>query len=100
MGRARNRKPSHPGKVFKLDVLEPTGTSITKAAEMLDISRKHLSKFVNEGTPCSPDMAKRLAIVTGTSLASWLNMQTALDIWEAENDSGDQYDSLPRLAFG
>lgn len=98
--RTRNRKPTHPGKLFKLDILEPSKTTITDAAVMLGISRKHLSSFIHEKAPCSKDMAKRLAIATNTSIESWLNMQTALDVWEAKQDQGEQYQTIGRLAFG
>ena len=53
------------------------GISITKAAEALGVSRKHLSAFVNGDEPCSNDMAQRLSKATETS---WLNMQTMVDI--------------------
>ena len=42
------RKPTHPGEVFLKDVLEPLGINITDAAEMLGVTRKTLSEFVNE----------------------------------------------------
>jgi addiction module HigA family antidote len=94
---ARKRKPVHPGKVFKLDVLEPLGLSITAAAEKLDISRKHLSDFVNEKISCSIDLAIRIAHATDTSVASWLNMQTNLDVWNAEQVPKNQLTSIKRL---
>ena len=84
MTRQRTRKPTHPGIVFKKDVLDELDLSISKAADILGISRKHLSGFVNGHVPCSKDMAQRIAIATETSVASWLNMQNALDVWEAE----------------
>lgn len=99
MTRTRNRKPTHPGVVFRLDVLEPTSTSVTKAAEILGVSRKHLSEFVNEKKPCTRDMAMRIAIATKTSVASWLNMQTTLDVWEAEHDDSGVYQSVMRAAL-
>lgn len=80
----RTRKPIHPGKVFKLDVLEPLKLTITDAAKALGVSRKHLSGFVNERVPCNKDLAMRIAKATQTSVASWLNMQTNLDVWESE----------------
>lgn len=86
MSRQRHRKPSHPGIVFKQDVLEPLGLSVSRAAEALGISRKHLSAFVNGRVPCSRELAQRVAKATNTSVASWLNMQTALDVWEAEQN--------------
>ena len=90
----RSRKPVHPGRVFKLDVLEPLNMNITTAAKALGISRKHLSKFANEQVPCSKDLARRLAIATNTSTTSWLNMQTAVDIWEAEHTEKAAYASV------
>ena len=98
MNRVRNRKPTHPGKLFKLDVLEPLGITISDAAEVMQISRKHLSNFVNERVDCSRDLAKRLAMATDTSVASWLNMQTALDVWKAEHDNSENYQKIRKLA--
>lgn len=98
MTRVRKRKPSHPGKVFKLDVLDPLGLSLTQAAKALGVSRKHLSAFVNERTACSKDLAQRLAKATDTSVASWLNMQTALDVWEAEHTNSAEYSKIKPLA--
>ena len=99
MSRTRNRKPTHPGVVLRLDVLEPAGISVTKAAEVLGVSRKHLSEFLNEKKPCTRDLAMRIAIATKTSVASWLNMQTALDVWEAEHDGSGLYVSVGQLAI-
>ena len=84
MTRQRTRKPTHPGIVFKTDVLDALDLSISKAADIIGISRKHLSAFVNGNVPCSKELAQRIAIATETSVASWLNMQNALDVWEAE----------------
>jgi len=85
MARVRTRKPTHPGVVFKMDVLDPLGLNLTVAAKALGVSRKHLSGFVNGHVDCSKDLAQQIARATNTSVASWLNMQTALDVWEAEH---------------
>lgn len=53
------------------------------------ISRKHLSLFVNGRIPCSKDMARRIAKASSTSMESWLNMQTAVDVWEAEHENSE-----------
>lgn len=89
MTRVRNRKPTHPGKVFRVDVLEPLNLNITAAANHLGVSRKHLSLFVNERIGCTKDLANRLAHATNTSMESWLNMQTAVDVWEATHEIED-----------
>ena len=81
----RNVKPSHPGTVFRIEVLEPLGISITEAANRLHVTRKALSEVLNAKASLSPAMAKRWARFTNTSVASWYNMQANLDIWGIEN---------------
>ena len=78
------RKPVHPGNLFKEEVLVPLGFTVTQAAIDLGISRKALSEFLNGRSSLSPEMAVRIGKATRTSPESWLNMQTKLDLWEAE----------------
>jgi len=78
------RKPVHPGNLFKEEVLVPLGLTVTQAAIDLGISRKALSEFLNGRSSLSPEMAVRIGKATRTSPESWLNMQTRLDLWEAE----------------
>ena len=81
------RKPTHPGSVFLEDVMKPLNLSFTKTAQLLGISRKALSEFINEKSSLSPDMALRISIATGTSAESWMNMQQKLTLWLAEQDA-------------
>ena len=81
----RIRKPSHPGEAFKALILDELQLSITDAAKKLGVTRKTLSEVLNEKSSLSPEMAKRWAKFTNTSVASWYNMQVALNIWEVEN---------------
>jgi len=81
------RKPTHPGTVFYEDVMKPLNLSVTKTAELLGVSRKALSEFINEKSSLSPDMALRISIATGTSAESWMNMQQKLTLWIAEQDA-------------
>ena len=81
------RKPTHPGTVFLEDVMKPLNLSVTKTAQLLGISRKALSEFINEKSSLSPDMALRISIATGTSAESWMNMQQKLTLWLAEQDA-------------
>jgi len=99
MSRARNRRPTHPGQVLLNDVLVPLKTNISDAARKLRVSRKHLSLFINGHIPCSRDMATRLGKATDTSMESWLNMQTAIDVWDSEHEGIDaeKYASIEKL---
>ena len=80
------RKLIHPGIVFYEDVMKPLDLSVTKTAQILGVSRKALSEFINGKSSLSPDMALRISIATGTSAESWMNMQQKLTLWLAEQN--------------
>jgi len=75
-------KPAHPGEVLKELWLEPMGLTQTEAAKRLGTTRKTISKIINGRGAVTPEMALRLEIVFGTSAQSWMNMQTAYDLWQ------------------
>jgi len=78
------RKPTHPGLVLKHDVIEPLNLTVTEAARRLGVTRKRLSELTNCRAALSPEMAIRIGHATGTTPESWLNMQTKLDLWLAQ----------------
>jgi len=53
----------------------------------LGVSRKTLSKIINEKSSITPDMALRLSKAFNTSPGFWLNMQSKYDLWVAEQES-------------
>jgi addiction module HigA family antidote len=85
MIRTRSRQPTHPGQVLKADVLDELGLTITAAARHLGVSRTRQEAFVEGQAPCSPNLAHRIARATRTSIQSWLAMQIASDVWQAEH---------------
>ncbi len=85
----RKRQPTHPGGILKRHYLQPLSLSITEAADDLGVSRKMLSKTVNERGSITPDMALRLSKALNTSAGLWLNLQTSYDLWIASHKSGD-----------
>jgi antitoxin HigA-1 len=82
-----NRKPTHPGVIVKEDYLVPLSISIKDMAENLGVSRKTLSKILNERGSVTPDMALRLSRAFNTSPDLWLNLQKNYDLWNAEKES-------------
>lgn len=74
-------KPAHPGSILREDILREMNISITKAAQGLHISRKQLSKIVNESSSISPEMALRLEKGFGVEAIFWLDLQTKYDLW-------------------
>ena len=62
----------------------PLSITIKDMAENLGISRKTLSKIINERGAITPDMALRLARAFDTTPDLWLNLQLNYDLWHAE----------------
>ena len=85
----RKRQPTHPGGILKRHYLEPLSLSITEVADDLGVSRKTLSKIVNERGSITPDMALRLSKEFNTSAELWLNLQITFDLWVASRTPGD-----------
>ena len=83
------RKRTHPGGILKRQYLEPLHLTITEVAKDLDISRKTLSKIINENGSITPDMALRLSKALNTSAELWLNLQVNYDLWVAAHSSRD-----------
>jgi addiction module HigA family antidote len=85
--RKRTRPPTHPGGIIKRMHMEPLRLTVTQLAAVLGVSRKTLSKIVNERAGLTPDMALRLSRAFGTTPDLWLNLQKAHDLWIAEHES-------------
>jgi addiction module HigA family antidote len=81
------RQPTHPGKIIKEDYLSPLSITIKDMALNLGVSRKTLSKIINERGAITPDMALRLSRAFDTTPDLWLNLQRNYDLWQAENSS-------------
>ncbi len=50
-----NRKPTHPGIIIKEDYLKPLSLTITELSVTIGVSRKTLSKIINERGSVTPD---------------------------------------------
>ena len=79
---SRMHDPAHPGEVLREWM--PENMTVTLASEQLGASRVTLSKIINIKAGVSADMALRLAAWLGTTPEVWLEMQSAWDLWQAE----------------
>ena len=75
--------PPHPGEVLQDTVLANGRISVAEFARRLSVSRVALSRVANGRAAVSADMALRLAAALGGSAESWLQMQSAYDLWQA-----------------
>jgi antitoxin HigA-1 len=92
--RSRKRRPTHPGEVLREDVLPALGVTQEQFAEQLGVSRMTISELLHEKRELSTDMALRLSKALDTSAESWLNMQTALNLWEARQSPSPALETI------
>ena len=78
------KNPPHPGKVVRVSCLEPLGLSVTDGAKVLGVSRQALSNLVNGRSRISGDMAVRLAKAFGSTTETWIRLQAAYDVAQAQ----------------
>ncbi|MYC28871.1 MAG: HigA family addiction module antidote protein [Chloroflexi bacterium] len=77
--------PCHPGEIVRYECLEPLGLTITRAARGLGISRQKLSDVINGRASISAEMAIRLSMAFGSTPETWLGIQAAYDLWQAQD---------------
>ena len=83
----RTRSPTHPGGILKRHYLEPLSLTVSELAKSLGVSRKTLSRIVNEHGSITPDMALRLSKAFSTTPQLWLNLQQNYDLWHVSQKS-------------
>ena len=87
--RTRKRPPAHPGSILRVHYLEPLEISVTELARKLKLSRKTVSKVLNERGGVTTDVALRLARAFDTTPELWLNLQRNYDLWHTANQTTD-----------
>jgi addiction module HigA family antidote len=77
------KRPAHPGGFVKHEIIDPLGLSVTRAAEVLGVTRATLSTLLNERAHLSPEMAIRIEKAFGVSMDTLMRMQNSYDIAQA-----------------
>ena len=109
-------RPTHPGILFNLDVLEPKGmlvqeydtnqkviTTLMMLTTQMSISVMGLRDVLLGKAPVTLEVAKAFGKYTNTSVESWYDMQVNYDKWELaltapnsdNEDKKDQLKSIP-----
>ena len=78
------RRPTHPGEVLREDFMPDYDLTVSSLAIALSVSRQTVNELVRERRALSPEMALRLSALFGNSAEFWLNLQRAVDLWDAE----------------
>lgn len=79
----RRRRPTHPGEVLREEFLPDYELSVARLAGAIGVTRQTVNDLLRERRALSPSMALRLARLFGTTPEYWLNLQRAVDLWDA-----------------
>jgi addiction module HigA family antidote len=79
----RLKRPAHPGGFVRHEIIDPLGLTVTRAAEVLGVTRATLSTLLNERAHLSPEMAVRIEKAFGVSMDTLMRMQNSFDIAQA-----------------
>jgi addiction module HigA family antidote len=93
----RLRRPSHPGEALAEIVFPAVNVSRQRIAQNLGISRQYLHKIMTGKAPISADIALRLERAIGGDAETWMNMQTAHDLWRREQELFSQLESTEKF---
>jgi addiction module HigA family antidote len=76
--------------MLREDFLPDYALTATGLAEALGVSRQSVNELLRARRAVSPEMALRLGRLFGNSPEFWLNVQRAVDLWDAaQNVKGE-----------
>ena len=82
------RRPTHPGEMLLEDFLPDFQLTVAGLAEAVGVSRQSINELLRGRRAVSPEMALRLARLFGNTPEFWLNVQRAVDLWDAGQSIG------------
>lgn len=84
----RDIPPLHPGKLLKMEFMEPAGISQYRLAKATGLSPIHISELVRGMRNITAETALRLEHALGVSAATWLSLQMQYELECAMEKSG------------
>lgn len=94
----RSRRPITPGEVLREDYLSQLQLTQAQLAEALGVHRTTVNEIINGQRAITPDMAIRLGHAFSTTPEYWLNLQKAVDLYDAKHSKLiDEVEKLPVL---
>ena len=76
----RMKSPVHPGEFVKWEIFDPLDLTVTKAANILGVTRAALSAVLNCRARLSSTMALRIEKAFDVSMDTLMRMQNSYDI--------------------
>ena len=79
----KHRKPTHPGEILLREFLEPMDLSQVELAHRMGVPVQRVNTLINGKRDVTAETAILLSRVLKTSPEFWMNLQDALDLYEA-----------------
>ena len=79
-----NRRPSTPGEILRDEFLTQYGITQDELAKAMGVSRFRVNEIANGKRAVTSETAVLLAKALGTSAKFWMNLQIAVDLFDAE----------------
>jgi len=83
---AQGLRPRHPGAVLRDVVLPGLSVTIESFADLLNLPHDEIFQIINERAPMTCEVALKLERLVSIKAESWLNMQQAVDLWDARTE--------------
>src|SRR5260370_6682361 len=102
----RKIRPTHPGAILRRMLEELAAEegeqfrllTQTELANRLGVSRHAVNDMIHERRNMTADMAMRLSLVFKTRPDIWMNLQKAVDLWDAAHANKQEYAKLKPIA--
>jgi len=96
---ARQRPPTHPGKIIERAIAESENLSTRKAALAMGVTAQALANVIAGASAVSPEMALRLGAFFSNGAELWLAMQTDYDLWRARQAMKGEIAKIKPVSF-
>jgi addiction module HigA family antidote len=80
----KNRAPTNPGEVLEEEFLKPMHLTQVELAKRMGVPIQRVNTVVTGKRAITAETAILLSRALGTSPNFWMNLQTNLDLWQAE----------------
>jgi addiction module HigA family antidote len=102
-----NRRPTSPGEMLLEEYLKPAGITQVALAAKMGVPIQRVNGIIAGRRAVSAETAILLSRALGTTPELWMNLQIAVDLWDAQqrldrradgHRAGDRNKVLPSLA--
>jgi addiction module HigA family antidote len=88
------RRPSIPGEILREEFLTHYEITQDELAKAMGVSRFRVNEIINGKRAITSETAILLSKALGTSAKFWMNLQTAVDLFDAEKKLAGVVDAV------